>query len=387
LELGDVTRAERHLADVPAALQDTAGAWILRGAVRLARGDAVGALDAFERGLRLDPSCATGVLGVAESSLRLGRQDVAERIDAWLGAHDADEAVALGFARMLARRGHIDEALRRARTAREARPASETALRHLAAFLTEHGDPMAATVELTRAAERAPSERRTRLLLLAGRIRVRAGTEVQAALELARSQTGHEARTLESECLAELGDADAAELMAAREVERLPPSERALAARLRYVIGCASYHRGSADAAIAQFLACLDLDPLHAAAANNLAWIWVRNAATAGRGLDMARRATALTPLDPNVWDTRAACELAMHDGPAAEQSWRRAESLFAGQPRQRPALRGAAAMRLASYLASEKRSDEARAVARDVMQRAAGTPAAAKARDLLGAY
>src|SRR5262249_12038211 len=138
------------------------------------------------------------------------------------------------------------------------------------------------------------------------------------------------------------------------------------------------------DEAVDAFRRCLALAPSDDAAANDLAWTLSRRRTTAPEGLSIARTLTARGPCVARFWDTRAACAAAAGDDEDADSSWRRALALHAAAPSLDPDARAATALRLATWLAANRRPSEARDVARAALQYAKGAPTERALRELL---
>lgn len=84
-----------------------------------------------------------------------------------------------------------------------------------------------------------------------------------------------------------------------RAVERAPANLRARAA-----LGLHLYQSGKVERAETVYRDLLQRDPQHAEALNNLAWILNEQKRPGGEALELARRAVALRPQDPNFRDT-----------------------------------------------------------------------------------
>jgi len=135
---------------------------------------------------------------------------------------------------------------------------------------------------------------------------------------------------------------------------------------------------GQESAAAHHYRQVVALDPDNASALNNLAWILAKAPATAPEAVEMARRAVAAEPGDPNR-DTLA---WSMHQAGRSKE----AEKLLRDIVERSPDLLEAR-YHLASVLKATGRTAEARSLYEEIVRRAAGSPlgadAAAELRNL----
>jgi tetratricopeptide (TPR) repeat protein len=167
-EAGSRAEAVASRAALPSGLR--VRAWSLVARCRDAAGDAEGASAAADEALRLGPGSPAPYLALA--SLAERRQDWETALEhlrrAW-GIAPADVQVVLRFAAGADRAGSVDDARLAFKRAVQLAPDEP----RVAALLVEHylkwGDYMAATMELSRALDRFPTD--ARLLALADRLR------------------------------------------------------------------------------------------------------------------------------------------------------------------------------------------------------------------------
>ncbi len=334
-------------------------AWIaaLLGVARERTGDAEGAIVAFRSALRLPaadesasgPSAgapdvptprkapASGVPGVALGEAEARRASAARRF-----AGD-------GLADLLLRIGRADDALGALDAARDG------------------GTPV------------APSVRRARALLAAGRIAdagaefraVAAANPACAAAHVGIAQTAwlrRDAVTTRAALDAALGadpesvDAWTTLFATAADTEAMAPLDARLAAEivarprsaaLAFVAGVVAERRGQFELAARHYRESLAVSPRSVAARNNLAWVLATALGRPSEARRIADGAAADAPTSPQVLDTAGWARFL--DGDAAG-----AEALLARARRFAPAT-GAVAMRHARVLAALGRTQEAR--------------------------
>ncbi len=364
---GEVAGVLAGLDDLPPAPEDSAYGRLFRATSLLQSGRLDDASRGFEDLLQRRESQEPAAIALTEIAWRRnGRDEALRRADAAIAGAGEGSIDPLSIARLLACKGEFDEAIRRTRLVLAARPDSLDALRHLTRFLARAGRSDEALSEARRLLGDTPSAARGPAELVVAAIEIQCEGRADFALEVARRSETPAARVLEAEALLALGRGEESEEAAHRALASLGAGDAPLEVRCRFVLGSTAWQAGRAGDAAAELLRCVDLDPAHPAALENLAWILSRSASSTKLALTYARRAADLAPLDAGVWNTRAACAAAAGDAAEADTSWQRALSLLEGRPgaaRERATI----ALRYAEFLASKGRADEARALATEV--------------------
>jgi len=335
-------------------------------------------------------------------ALARGRADEARRrVDAFaLGGAGRGRFLAR-VAQIFLREGFADDARSLARRAIADAQSDAGVVRDAATVLAKSGDaPEAVAALMTRAAAVPPGEAEM-LRLLAGRLAARIPGRAAEALELSRqlrdSPTGsaagrREAALLEAEALLCAGDVagatNAARTLVDAAAEGTPPNsyERTFQARLAHTLGTALSSADGGEAEATRLLTrAVELDPDNDVTQNNLAFLLSRSSASAGRGLELARRATTAEPGNAYYWDTRAACAAAASEDDEAERSWRKALALNDASTAPDRGFAAQAWLGLGRLLKTRGRDSEAREPLEHVLRDAPGTAAATEAKRLLG--
>jgi predicted Zn-dependent protease len=398
---GDARRAQSLLEGLPRDALASAPSRLLAGCVALRDRRLDDADAAFAEALRLDPASAAAASGRVEVALARGCADEARRrVEAFAPDGIARSWFLARVARAFLREGFADDARALARRAAETSHGDPAVLADTAAVLARTGDAAAAADELLARAQDAQPADAERLRLLAGRLVARIPGRAAEARDLARrlrdSETAsaagrREASLLEAEALLCAGDAagaaKAARALVDASAETTPSTarEREFEARLAHTLGTALSSAADGEAEATRLLSrAVELDPDDEVSQNNLAYLLSRSPATATRGLEFARRATAADPANANYWDTRAACAAAASEDEDAETSWRKALALNAAASAPDRSFAAQVSLGLGRLLTSRGRAADARAPLESVLRDAPSTPAAEEAKRLL---
>jgi tetratricopeptide (TPR) repeat protein len=276
--------ADRSFAEVLRLNPRAAAAELQRSRLRLARGDAAGAVDAAARAAETADGGPEAGLQLARSLRAAGRLDQARRQIAALEArYGGDAAVRLeaGWIALAAKdRRAARAAFERAsgiagdaaRAAQDRDWVIRSALEGLIAIDVAEGRVTDARARVTRALADTPDD--PALLLLSGRVAVVAGAldDAERTLRRAieRAPDALEAYLTLAELYRERGRVDAARAEYERAASRRPDA----AAPARTLLGLLEQSEGREGDAERQYRAALASDPKAGVAANNLAWMY-----------------------------------------------------------------------------------------------------------------
>jgi tetratricopeptide (TPR) repeat protein len=339
-------------------------------------------------------------LGRIHVALAGRRADEAERLaETWLAAHPDQPDLALSTARLLLDREFAGNALSVARRLVARRPDLHDALAIQVDALRALGRPGDAVAAARAYVDVAPDRLRPSARLFAAQCRLKlTGDGAQEALRLAREASGAlalpteraHAWALEAEALLALPRTAEARVTAAARLTTWPPAGadriqlRPMEQRLLFVHGTALLVERKPGEAAEVLSRCYDLDPDDLATLNNLAHAMTSVEGSESRAHELSRRATELAPDHAGCWATRGRAAQAAEDARDAEASWRKALDLFAVASPPRPAARARSALGLAGLLRAQDRDEEARALARGILDYAAGTNEEQAARAFL---
>ena len=262
---GDRAGALEAAREAAAALPDHAAVLDLLGMAQLAAGEAQAAVSTFKQLIAMQPRQAMPLLRMVDAQLAAKNTDGAAQALRQAGELDADDpAVLRGRALLAAMEGRTQEALAHARKLQAMRPAAAFGYVVEAEVARRAGNPALAA------------------------------TAFRSALQ--REKSGGLATNLHDALLA-AGDRPAADKMAADWIRENPKD-----AGFRYHVGSVVAARGDWAAAEAHYRAVVELQPRHAPALNNIAWLMIKQGKPGATAL--AERANALMPDRPAVLDT-----------------------------------------------------------------------------------
>jgi tetratricopeptide (TPR) repeat protein len=401
LGAGDTTQAFEHIDALEKSGEAPVVAAEFRGAAFLHAGRVDEAAREFANAMDDVAATRVSAIGLAETALRKGdRKGAAAAVERWRARHSDDRDVGLAVSRMLVAQGGLDEAAAVLANVVAAHPADQAAAATRIEVLARLGRPAEAVAEARRYETAAPADDRPHARLLVAATLVNHGGAPADGLEIARavaSSAGvpddvlHEAWAVESEALLGLGRTAAAETSLARitrswrDDSPVPSQDGAIERRVRFVRGVLAAGAGRLPDAAAEFRRCIALDPIDLASQNNLAWVLCKSPDTAKQAVALTLRITALAPSNADYWDTRGQAARAAGDVADAETSWVRALDLMRVAASMDRAAFGATGMRLAKLCRDSGREDAAKKFAREVGERAKGTPHADAARAFLG--
>jgi tetratricopeptide (TPR) repeat protein len=336
---------------------------------------------AFAAVLDAEPACAPAVVGRVLVDLGRGESATAlARVAAWRSTRPDERDVTIAASILLARAGLEADAARLAEECAKGRPSDSVAARHLSAMLRRAGRPADAVAAARRFLERAPSGSETDARLAVAEVSILCRIDLEDAVATVRAVAADAsastrrrvtAAVIEAEALSAMARWSEAETRACGVVAALAessdrgPASRRLEARARFVVGyvAAQSSPPRRGEAVEQFSKCLELDPLNAEVANDLAWVLAQSRDTAKRALDLAQRATTASPRDASYWDTRAAAADRAGDPDDADASWRKALILQPRVTKDDLRRRAEYALRYASFLRDRAQNDAARAI------------------------
>lgn len=392
---GDFTLAETHADALPAELRRSPGARLATGFAGLGAGHFADATREFESVLAEDPANSMAAYGLVRASVLRGgsgRMEGVARAVSWCEAHPDDRHLAAAASRLFVTNGLPDDAVRLARRTAERHPDDLAVAANLAATLKRVGRAAEAVDVLARFAAKAEGdEGSARARLVAATLCVRCGIDVETALRTARGLAAEpaappsvrlEAETLVAEALMGLDRLDEAERGAQAVLAALAASpvrgraERALDSRANFVIGFVAASSNPPRRAQAQeaYLRCTDLDRDNLDAANNLAFVMAKDASTAARALELARRVVAEAPQDAGYRDTLAEAAYGSGEYQEAEAAWTKSLELLADATGAAARRRARIALRFAEFLRGVKKTDLSRRVATDARAGISGT-------------
>lgn len=203
--------------------------------------------------------------------------------------------------------GRFEQSERHARRALELNPQDDFAHANLAAALLAQGRDEPGLMELQRAIALRPENARWRLLSAEVLLRLGRMNEAIPLLEEGTRLAPEVAAIWEALAAARMESGDEAGAAAAlRRVLKLDPGR--LSAQLE--LARANGRLGNSETAVDGYRQVLRADPDHVEALNNMAWLLAtrddRTMEDAREAVSAARRATALAPERPQLWNTLA---------------------------------------------------------------------------------
>ncbi len=306
--------------------QDAVLSLTLQGVLRIQIGDPHGAESLLRDAVAREPETLLPTLALVEALI--AQRDFAEArtaVGAWSDLHPGDHRLRDMLTRVLARHGALDEAHDEVAELIGRAGADLVRLRQYVWIEVLRGRPESALEIVDNAVAAGTGEAQTGAVLLRGEVLLQALGRVDDAASVARGVLNaegasplNERRALMLSVEARLHTAGEQATSAAavllRRLKRGGTSagERSLTARIAFADGLVAYRRERLTTARDRFRACLEADPSHAGAANNLAWLLAKTPGRQSEAVQLAELATRLAPRNAEHWQTLGACLSAM---------------------------------------------------------------------------